>query len=121
FFDAINHGLTSVSTGGFSTKNLSMAYWNNNPIVQYICMIFMFLGGTNFVLSYYAFKGKFLNVIRDHEFRFYFLLLCVVLVIAGLIILFRADVAMSAYHPMVFGETVRSFRHTLFNVISLLT
>src|SRR5690606_10036040 len=35
FFDAINHGLTSVSTGGFSTKNLSMAYWNNNPIVQY--------------------------------------------------------------------------------------
>lgn len=121
FFDAINHGLTSVSTGGFSTKNLSMAYWNNNPIVQYICMIFMFLGGTNFVLSYYAFKGKFLNVIRDHEFRFYFLLICVVSIIAGLIILFRADVAMSAYHPMVFGETESSFRHALFQVISVVT
>ena len=121
FFDAINHGLTSVSTGGFSTKNLSMAYWNNNPIVQYICMIFMFLGGTNFVLSYYAFKGKFLNVIRDHEFRFYFLLICAVSIIAGLIILFRADVAMSAYHPMVFGETESSFRHALFQVISVVT
>ena len=121
FFDAINHGLTSVSTGGFSTKNLSMAYWNNNPIVQYICMIFMFLGGTNFVLSYYVFKGKFLNVIRDHEFRFYFLLICVVSIIAGLIILFRADVAMSAYHPMVFGETESSFRHALFQVISVVT
>lgn len=121
FFDAVNHGLTSVSTGGFSTKNLSMAYWNNNPLIQYISMLFMFLGGTNFVLSYYAFKGKLLNVIRDHEFRFYFFLVCGVSLVAGLIILFRADVAMSAYHPMVFGETESAFRHALFQVISVIT
>lgn len=121
FFDAVNHGLTSISTGGFSTKNLSMAYWNNNPLIQYISMLFMFLGGTNFVLSYYAFKGKLLNVIRDHEFRFYFFLVCGVSLVAGLIILFRADVAMSAYHPMVFGETESAFRHALFQVISVIT
>src|SRR5690606_14653573 len=121
FFDAVNHGLTSVSTGGFSTKNLSMAYWNNNPLIQYISMLFMFLGGTNFVLSYYAFKGKLLNVIRDHEFRFYSFLVCGVSLVAGLIILFRADVAMSAYHPMVFGETESAFRHALFQVISVIT
>ena len=55
FFDAINHFLSTLSTGGFSTKNASLAYWNNNPLIQYIVILFMFLAGTNFVLSYYFF------------------------------------------------------------------
>lgn len=121
FFDAINHSMTAVSTGGFSTKNMSMAYWNDSPLIQYICILFMFLGGTNFVLSYYAFKGKLANVIKDHEFRFYFLLICTVSIIAGLIILFRADVPLSSYHPMVYGETESAFRQALFQVVSVIT
>ena len=58
FFDAINHSLSTLSTGGFSTKNASLAFWNDNPMIQYIVMFFMFLAGTNFVLSYYFFNGK---------------------------------------------------------------
>ena len=54
-FDAMNHSLATLSTGGFSTKNISVAYWNNNPMIQYIIIVFMFLAGTNFVLSYFCF------------------------------------------------------------------
>lgn len=121
FFDAINHSMSAVSTGGFSTKNLSMAYWNNSPLIQYISILFMFLGGTNFVLSYYVFKGKLSSVIKDNEFRFYFLLVCGVSLIAGLIILFKANVPLSSYHPMVLGETESAFRHALFQVVSVIT
>ncbi|NJW55649.1 TrkH family potassium uptake protein, partial [Salinimicrobium oceani] len=51
-FDAVNHSLSTLSTGGFSTKNASVAFWNDNPLVQYITILFMFLAGTNFVISY---------------------------------------------------------------------
>src|SRR5690606_5340515 len=71
FFDAINHSLSTLSTGGFSTKNSSMAYWNDQPLIQYIVILFMFLGGSNFVLGYYAFKGKVQKVIMDEEFKYY--------------------------------------------------
>src|SRR5690606_12803551 len=63
FFDAINHSMATLSTGGFSTKNASVAYWNDQPMIQYIIILFMFLAGTNFVLSYFAFKGKVQKVI----------------------------------------------------------
>jgi trk system potassium uptake protein TrkH len=58
WFDAINHAMATMSTGGFSTKNTSMAYYNHMPVVQYIVVVFMFIAGTNFVLTYFALKGK---------------------------------------------------------------
>ena len=75
FFDAINHSMATLSTGGFSTKNASLAYWNNRPLIQYIVIFFMFLAGSNFVLSYFAFKGKIQRVLRDEEFKFYSVLM----------------------------------------------
>ncbi|MFT5752192.1 MAG: trk system potassium uptake protein TrkH, partial [Dokdonia sp.] len=58
FFDAINHAMSTLSTGGFSTKNASIAHWNDTPSIQYVIIFFMMLAGMNFVLSYFAFKGK---------------------------------------------------------------
>ena len=43
WFDAINHAMTTMSTGGFSTKNTSIAYWNGAPIIQYIITLFMLI------------------------------------------------------------------------------
>jgi len=63
FFDAINHSMSTVSTGGFSTKNSSIAFWNDQPLIQYIIIFFMFLAGTNFVLSYFIFTRKFQKII----------------------------------------------------------
>ncbi|MFD1063148.1 TrkH family potassium uptake protein [Winogradskyella litorisediminis] len=122
FFDAINHALSTLSTGGFSTKNASIAYWNDNPLIQYIIITFMFLAGTNFVLSYFAFKGKVQKVIKDEEFRLYFKFIFVFTVIAALIIYFNADVSQSSIeHPMVLGEFESAVRHSLFQVLAIVT
>ena len=43
WFDAINHAMATVSTGGFSTKNASLSYWNAKPMVQYIIIFFIYL------------------------------------------------------------------------------
>ncbi|WP_224483614.1 TrkH family potassium uptake protein [Robertkochia aurantiaca] len=121
FFDAINHAMSTLSTGGFSTKNASIAYWNDNPLIEYIIILFMFLAGTNFVLSYFAFKGKVQKVIKDYEFRFYGGLILGVSIVAFLIIYLKANVPVSDYHPMMFGEAESAFRHGLFQVVSVIT
>ncbi|MDD7886609.1 TrkH family potassium uptake protein [Flavivirga sp. 57AJ16] len=122
FFDAINHSLCTLSTGGFSTKNASIAYWNGEPIIQYIIILFMFLAGTNFVLSYFAFKGKVQKIINDEEFKLYFKFIIIFTIIAAVIIYFRADIsASSIVHPMVWGEAESAFRHSLFQVLAIVT
>lgn len=122
FFDAINHSLCTLSTGGFSTKNASVAYWNGQPVIQYIIIVFMFLAGTNFVLSYFAFKGKIQKAIFDEEFKLYFKFIALFTIIAAFIIYFRADFSISTIdHPMVLGKAEASFRHALFQVISVIT
>ena len=122
FFDAINHSMATLSTGGFSTKNVSVAFWNDKPIIQYIIIVFMFLAGTNFVLSYFAFKGKVQKIIKDEEFKLYFKFVAIFTVIAACIIYVNADVPASTInHPMVLGEAESSFRHALFQVLAIIT
>ncbi len=122
FFDAINHSMSTLSTGGFSTKNASMAYWNDKPIIQYIIILFMFLAGTNFVLSYFAFKGRIKKVFQDEEFKLYFKFIAIFTCIAAVIIYFKSDFSKSTLnHPMVFGEIESIFRHALFQVLAIVT
>ncbi|REG89997.1 TrkH family potassium uptake protein [Winogradskyella sediminis] len=122
FFDAINHALSTLSTGGFSTKNASVAYWNDNPLIQYIIIFFMFLAGTNFVLSYYLFKGKVSKILKDEEFTLYFKFVIIFTLIAAVLIYFRADVSQSSIlHPMVLGEAESALRHALFQVLTVVT
>ena len=121
FFDAINHALSTLSTGGFSTKNLSVAYWNANPWIEYIIIVFMFLAGTNFVMSYLAFTGRVQKVLKDEEFRTYFMFIISFTIIAALIVYLQADVEVSEYHPMVWGAGESAFRHGLFQVLAVVT
>jgi len=121
-FDAVNHSLSTLSTGGFSTKNASLAYWNDQPVIQYIIIVFMFLAGSNFVLSYFAFKGRVQKVLMDDEFKWYFKFIASFTLIAALIIYFQADVGLSSIdHPMVWGEAESAFRHGLFQVLAIIT
>ncbi|PIE48886.1 MAG: potassium transporter [Flavobacteriales bacterium] len=126
-FDAINHAMSTLSTGGFSTKNASVAYWNNNPTIQYIISIFMIIAGTNFVLSYFGFKGKFGKFFKDEEFKTYFLNMIIITVVVTLIIYFRANVSITPTetqliaHPMVNGPAESAFRHALFQVAAVVT
>lgn len=122
FFDAINHSLSTLSTGGFSTKNASIAYWNDTPLIQYIIIFFMFLAGTNFVLSYFAFKRKFSKIFRDEEFKVYSLIVVCVTAVVATMIYFQVDFGLSAIdHPMIWGKLEASIRHGLFQVLSIVT
>ncbi len=122
FFDAINHAMSTLSTGGFSTKNASVAHWNDKPLIQYIIIFFMMLAGMNFVLSYFAFKGRVQKIIKDEEFRLYMSFVIGFTLITALVIYFRADVRTSSIaHPMVLGAGESAFRHSLFQVLAVIT
>ena len=127
FFDAANHAMSTLSTGGFSTKNTSVAYWNNQPLIQYIIIFFMILAGTNFVLSYFAFKGKISKVLHDEEFKTYIFNIFSISIIVALVIYFKANVSnlptetQLIAHPMVLGQFESAFRHGMFQVASVIT
>ena len=123
WFDAINHAMATMSTGGFSTKSDSIAHYNSNPLIQYIIIFFMFVAGTNFVLTYFALKGKVQKVFKSEEFRYYlFGILGISFIVALLILFFQDPNLKSALaHPKVFGETESAIRHALFMVTSIIT
>ena len=126
-FDAANHAMSTLSTGGFSTKNASIAHYNGQPLIQYIIVLFMFLAGVNFVLSYFAFKGKFKKVYKDEEFITYFFNIIGISIIVALVVYFNADISkvptetQLIAHPMVNGEMESAFRHGLFQVVAIIT
>jgi trk system potassium uptake protein TrkH len=123
WFDAINHAMATMSTGGFSTKNNSVAFYNNLPFVQYIIIFFMFVAGTNFVLNYFALKGKIQKVIKSEAFRYYFMGIIGTSILIAIIIYFFQDpnLQTTIAHPKVFGELESAIRHALFMVISVVT
>lgn len=114
FFDAINHALTTNSTGGFSTKQNSIAAFNS-PLIETVIVIFMFIAGTNFTLIYFGFKGKFSKFWKNDEFKWY--LIAVISLIAIL--------TPVVYHYSVYPEGdnpyVHAFRDTTFQVVSTIT
>ena len=123
WFDAINHAMATLSTGGFSTKNANIAYWNGMPIIQYIITAFMFIAGTNFMITYFVFKGKWQRILKNEEFKWYFLgTLGIVIVITLLIVQFQDPMLQTTVdHPMPWGKFESAFRHAGFQVIAILT
>lgn len=123
WFDAINHAMATMSTGGFSTKNASIAHYNAFPIIQYIITLFMFIAGANFVLTYFALKGKISKVFKSEEFKYYFFgAIGVTLLITFLIINYQdPNLVTSISHPKPWGESEDAFRHAAFSVVSVLT
>ncbi len=69
FFDAINHAIASVSTGGFSTKVASIGYYQSFPI-EVITMVLMLLGSTNLIIHLLIFKTKFKKAFHHIEVKF---------------------------------------------------
>ena len=109
WLDAVNHSFTTMSTGGFSTKNASVAAFNS-PAIEYIITAFMLVGGINFSILYFIFKGVFAKVIKNEEFKTYI----------GIIVLFTLLISGTLY----FGNNQgleESFRHTIFQVVTIIT
>lgn len=111
FYDAINHSLTTMSTGGFSTKQVSIAHFDI-PLVQYIIIVFMFIAGTNFTLLYFGFKFKLKKFLHNDEFKWYVIAVStLVLIILGVI--YYDGIAVAGFE--------NNFRAVLFQVVSIIT
>lgn len=108
FFDAVNHGLTTMATGGFSTKNASVA--NETPLVQYIIIAFMFMAGVNFTITYFGLKGRLKKVWSNEEFKAYL----------ATIVLFSALTTLGIFLYTDAGFE-KSFRDATFQVVSVIT
>ena len=109
FYDAINHSFTSMASGGFSTKNASLAYYTS-PFIHYVLIIFMFLAGTNFTMLYFGLHGNFKKIVQNEEFRLYFIFCVAAGFLIGTII-----------YTMGYGTFEESVRGSLFQVISIIT
>jgi trk system potassium uptake protein TrkH len=110
--------MSTLSTGGFSTKNNSIAFWNDQPLIQYIIMVFMFLSGTNFVLSYFGFTRKFQKIIQDEEFKMYFTFIVLFSVIITALLFFSDSAANSNFNSKGLEIT---YRNALFQVLAVIT
>lgn len=109
FYDAVNHALTTMATGGFSTKNASMAYFSM-PAIQYVVVFFMFLAGTNYTVIYYGLKGQLGKVWASDEFKAYASLVLVLALIVTLGVYYSVDLPFE-----------QAFRDSIFQIVSLIT
>ncbi|MCB0318203.1 MAG: hypothetical protein KDD56_05560, partial [Bdellovibrionales bacterium] len=73
-FDAFCHAMTTLSTGGFSTKNAGIAAFKN-PLIHYIIIVFMLLGSINFALHYRLLSKYDVSVFKDSEARWYLIII----------------------------------------------
>ncbi len=109
-FDAIAHSLATVSTGGFSTHDASLAYFQS-PAIELIAVLFMLLGGINFSIHYFAWHSRDPRYYwRDVEVRT-FLLLVMVMVLVVALALYRLEEA----------HWLTALRESLFEVVSVIT
>jgi len=107
-FDALNHAFSTMSTGGFSTKNDSIAGFS--AFNQYIIIVFMILAGLNFSLHYYTLKGQFAKVAKNEEIRLYLITILGASLIISVLLFFS-----------IYTDYEKAFRDSLFQVVSIIT
>lgn len=110
WFDAVCHAMSACSTCGFSTKNLSIGYFNSATL-EFILMCAMAIAGIHFGLIYGTITRKPNNVFRSEITRIYFAMMGAAALLIALS-LWIADI-----YPTIFA----SLRHSLFQVVSLTT
>ena len=108
FFDAVTHSFSTVATAGFSTKNLSIAYYQN-PWIEIIIMVFMLLSSLHFGLLYLTILGKKQNIFTSRPVRAY-----VMVMFTGIII-----ITLQLTHNDIYDNIWESLRYASFQVISL--
>ena len=110
WFDAVCHSMSTIATGGFSTKQASIAAFNS-PAIEYVLTFFMFVSGVNLSLLYLAiFKVRPMTLLRDTEFKTYFMIAAAFSLVIGVGLYFTSDLGVEG-----------SLRASLFQVVSLQT
>jgi trk/ktr system potassium uptake protein len=109
FYDAVNHALTTLPTGGFSTKNASVAQFDS-LYFDLVISFFMLLAGINFSLHYQMLRGKPLAFWRDSECRFFL----------GAVLVLTLTVSFDIWRT-VYASVGEALRYGLFQVLSIVT
>ncbi len=115
-FDAVTHALTTLSTGGFSPYNASIEYFRIHQtiyphfrLIEYTIVIFMIIGGTNFVVHYQALKGRIQSLWDNMEVKMWW----AILGISTFLIMWETGIFENQIEPL--------FRNTIFQVVSVAT
>ena len=112
-FDAVCHSFSTIATGGFSTHNNSLEFYDS-AVIHYTVTFFMFISGINFVMLIYLLRGKTRTFFQDEEVRWYS--------IAVLIFAVMLTLGLYIARPGWSGvEMERAFRDSIFTVISSMT
>ncbi|MBW7989594.1 MAG: TrkH family potassium uptake protein [Planctomycetes bacterium] len=128
-FDSVCHGLTAIATGGFSPHDSSIGYYfqegvYNYRLIEYTLAFLMMLGGINFLIHYRLLTKDFKALWDNVEIRYWWRLIAVFVIIIMTERLYRTGAFEALFRRGVavdLGEVERSFRHSIFQVISILT
>ncbi len=110
FFDAINHAFSIVSTGGFSTKNQSILYFNSFKI-EFVCGVFMLISGLHFGLLYSSLVSRSFKIFKSPIIRYFLIFIFVSSIVIALNIKLSGNVS----------TWEMAFRQAFFQVISIST
>ena len=121
-FDAICHAFATIATGGFSTHQASIGYFQSHYI-EWVCIVFMLLSGVNFAMYHFLFNRRFDVIKRNEELRWY------LLAILGFTVIFMARFYFAPHFDILSEEQIASHPHTegerirtsLFHVVALLS
>lgn len=121
-FDSVCHAFTTIATGGFSTHQASIGYYQSNYL-EYICCMFMFLAGINFAMYHFLAVRRFDVIRKNEELRWYVGLIVANVALFILLFLFAPKAngvteSQLAVFPKGTNDTVRT---ALFQVTSLLS
>ncbi len=108
-YESINHALTTMATGGFSTRNASAAAFG--PSIQYLLILFMFFAGVNYTVLYLSLKRRWAEVWKSDELKAYI----------GLVVLLTLIVTAKVYYATGGADFEQAFRDSLFQIVSLIT
>ena len=103
-FDAINHSLTTLPTGGFSTHSDSIAFYNS-PLIESILVMFMFISSISFILHFELFRGNFKDLFKNIEFRYMLVILLISI----------------SFMLLEVGPTPSNLRASIFQLVSIMT
>lgn len=120
-FDAICHTFSTVSTGGFSTKNASIAHYHS-LYIEVVVAVFMFICGCNFSLYYKCFQKEFKKVLKNSELRFFAILVLLAIVFIALVLYFNNSESANTMNKNHNSYDIWSaFRYSFFQVITVCT
>ncbi len=120
-FDAVCHAFTTVSTGGFSTKNQSIADFNS-LFIEIVVMVFIFISACNFILYYQLITGRIRKVLANSELRFFVsLLLCAICLVTLALFFFDSTFYNGGVKDHKFDSIGGSLRYAAFQTVSIMT